>query len=367
MRKLIQFKMKTTLVIVLNLLLVANSLFAGNPSKRGQAGATQLLLPVGGRGSSLSGSGISIVKGIDAIHWNPAGLASGVSGSNAEAFFSNTDYLGDVGISYVGVGLNTGDLGTLGFTLKSLNFGEEIPITTTDFPDGTGSSYSPNFYTLGVTYSKALTDRISVGVTGKYISEQIIRTSASGFAIDAGVNYNVNQEGMFKGLSFGVVLKNIGPNMKYDGSDLEETIVPPNSHENDAQPMPVRYIAQEFELPATFEMGLAYTTNVLPEMNLAFCTSFQNNNFGNDVFRTGLEIDYANFILGRFGYSFQDGDSQKKLSTGVSVDDYIYGFTMGLGINYELGGGSAVGINYSYSSTKVFGGGIQSIGMNVFF
>ncbi|MDA0986463.1 MAG: PorV/PorQ family protein [Bacteroidetes bacterium] len=366
MKNLFYKKMKFILIFILSILLIDAQLFAGNPAKRGQAGATQLLLPVGGRGSSLSGSGISIVKGIDAIHWNPAGLAGGVSGTNAEAFFSNTDYLGDLGVSYFGVGFNSGDIGTIGLTLKSISFGE-IPVTTTDFPDGTGSTYSPNYYTLGITYSKSLTDRISVGVTGKYISEKIVRTSANGFAIDAGVNYNVTQEGTFKGLSFGVVLKNIGPEMTYNGSDLEETITPPNATEKDAQPMPVRYISQSFELPATFELGVAYNSNIISDMDLTICAAFQNSNFGNDIFRYGVEIDYANFVSGRFGYSMQDGKSQKTLSTGDKIDDYIYGFTMGMGINYELGGGTAVGIDYSYSSTKIFSGGIQTIGINVFF
>ncbi len=60
------------------------------------------------------------------------------------------------------------------------------------FPDGTGSTYSPSFLMVGLTYSKVITDRISVGTNAKLISEKIQNTSANGFAIDVGVQYKFN-------------------------------------------------------------------------------------------------------------------------------------------------------------------------------
>ena len=44
---------------------------------------------------------------------------------------------------------------------------------------------------IGLTYSKMLTDRFSIGVTGKYIRESIWNSSSSGFGWTSGI-YNNN-------------------------------------------------------------------------------------------------------------------------------------------------------------------------------
>ena len=98
--------------------------------------------------------------------------------------------------------------------MKSLDFGD-IPVTTEAFPDGTGETYSPSFLTLGFTYSKVLTDRISIGTNLKLVSENIQNTSATGFALDAGVQYRFSES-----LMIGAAVKNIGSNMEYAGQNL---------------------------------------------------------------------------------------------------------------------------------------------------
>jgi hypothetical protein len=51
--------------------------------------------------------------------------------------------------------------------------------------------------------------------------------TANGVAFDAGVIYD--QLAGVQGLSFGVVLKNIGPQMKFDGPGLNVEATPPVS------------------------------------------------------------------------------------------------------------------------------------------
>lgn len=348
---------KYFLVITLMLsVCTITELFAGNPSKRGTAGAQELLLSVGGRGTALSGSAVSLSSGLDAIHWNPAGLAGGFLNSNVEALFSKTDYIEDVGINYAGLGVNVADFGVLAFTLKSLSFGN-IPITTEDFPDGTGDTYSPSMITLSATYSNQLTDRISIGITTKYISETIQRTSANGFAVDAGVIYRVVNEGNYNGLKFGVVLKNIGPNMQFAGADLEEMKIPNNS-DPAAQPMPFRYVSQSFELPSTFEMGISYDYSLQSDLTVTPMVTFQNVNFGDDQFRLGGEINYANFIFARGGYSIPSNATDEAVS--------VLGPSFGFGINYGMGA-SVLGLDYSFSSVSVFDVPNHTVALKVTF
>ena len=125
-------------------------------------------------------------------------------------------YLADIGVDYGAVGVTFPSVGTFAASFKSLAFGN-IPVTTEDNPDGTGSTYSPTFMVGGLTYSRVLSDRISVGATFNFINETIMSTSAAGFAFDAGVEYNGL---LVPELKLGVAIKNLGPNMTFTGSNL---------------------------------------------------------------------------------------------------------------------------------------------------
>jgi len=147
---------------------VSSNVFAGDDTRTGTAGATELLIPVGGRSTAMSGSTIASTKGVDALFWNPAG-ASNMEGT--ELSFTSMTYIADIHLNYFAVATNFGGTGTMGISMKTLNFGD-IPITTTSLPEGTGSTYSPSYITVGLTYSNRFTDRIFGGVTFKYISEK---------------------------------------------------------------------------------------------------------------------------------------------------------------------------------------------------
>ncbi|MGE5314962.1 MAG: PorV/PorQ family protein [Acidobacteriota bacterium] len=338
-----KFTRHITLILVL-LAGVTLSSFAGNESRKGTAGAQELLIPVGARGIALASSNVSMATGLDAVHWNPAGLAR--TDRSAEVMFSHMSYFGDINVEYGGLGVNTG-FGSLGFTIKSLNFGD-IPVTTEDFPDGTGEMYSPTFVTLGVSYSRLLSDRISVGATFNIITEKIMSTSASGVALNAGVQYH--GLGM-PGLDLGIAIKNIGPNMTFTGSNLlrQATV-------NDAL-RPGQFYATEaaaFDLPATLEIGLAYEKK-FDVHSLSLMTDFVNNNYTNDEYNVGVEYGFDNLLFLRGGYQFSPGMERSELKdAGIEAkyqSDYLYDFTLGAGLNYEVSG-TAVMIDYAYRHLK---------------
>jgi len=201
-------KMKTLkriLVILAVILLGVNSVFAGGGTRNGTGGASELIIPVGAQGIALGGSGTATATGLDALYWNPAGI-SGMTNSVA-AEFSHMNYIADIGVEYGAVGVNFEGFGIVALDVKSLNIGN-IPVTTNDQPDGTGQTFSPEFLVAGATYAKQLTDRISIGLTFHYISETIAQVSASGFAVNAGVQYK--DLGDITGLNFGLAINNIG-------------------------------------------------------------------------------------------------------------------------------------------------------------
>ena len=159
--------------------------YAGDPSRKGTTGAEELLIPVGARSIATGGAFLSNVTGLEALYYNPAGFSQT---KGTEAMFSFMTYIADIKINYFAIGTNLTDLGSIALSVKTLNFGN-IPVTTVDAPDGNGSTYSPGYLTAGISFAKIITDRVSVGVNAKIINETITDVSATGFALDFGVQY----------------------------------------------------------------------------------------------------------------------------------------------------------------------------------
>ncbi len=329
------------------LLCVTQISFAGDPSRTGTAAAPELLIPVGARGTALAGSFISGISGVEAIYWNPAGLS--LASQDVEAMFSHMNYIAGIGINYVAVGSKVGSVGSFALSLKSLSFGDILQ-TTTDYPDGGIGTYSPTYVTAALTYSKALTDRILAGVTVKYVSEQIMRESASGAAFDAGIQYRAEATG----LKIGIAVRNIGTNMQFNGDDLSHNGSVPGSNPNAPNNTPLYVEAASFEMPSTVEIGASYDFAFNDENILTVNATFRNNNYGTDNYLAGLEYNFNNMLYLRGGWQFANGAN----GSGVvsQNDDNIYGPTAGAGFNVNMGGGTTITIDYAYQYTKIFTG-----------
>lgn len=332
-----------TLIVVV-ILVGIQTVLAGNENKRSTAGGLEVLLPVGGRGTAMSGANISTTQGLEAIHWNPAGLSRMNGGG--EVMFSNMNYIADIKLTYGAFALQSEELGSIALSIKNLDFGD-IKETTEEFSEGTGNIFSPTFSVIGLTYSRSLTDRISVGATIKYVSESILRTNASGVGFDAGVQYAFGVDNALHGLRFAVVLKNLGPSMQYSGADLERTVELPNS--SSTQPRPLTLTSQSFELPSTLDLGISYDYKMGTDNRFTVHTVFQNNNFGSDMYTGGLEYAFNEQIFLRGGYVYSPSQSTE-VSTAT-----IFSYSAGAGVNLDLGG-TIIGVDYAYRATEYFAG-----------
>ncbi|OGU32799.1 MAG: hypothetical protein A2057_06270 [Ignavibacteria bacterium GWA2_35_9] len=312
--------------------------YAGGGNRTGTGGANQLLIPVGVRGIAMGEQGVATSSGLEALFWNPAGVAK--MNNSAAMTFSHMSYIADIGVEYGAVAGSFEGFGVLSLSVKSLSIGD-IPVTTTSQPDGDGTFFSPQILTAGISYSNQLTDRIAIGLTANYITETLGDASASGVAFDVGVIYDNLAD--FNGLSFGIVLKNIGPQMKYDGAalfvqaDVDNYSRPPQYYKVDAA---------SYELPSVFQIGFGYKPKIDEYNSLQTSISFQNNNFSDDEYRLGLEYGYKEIFFVRGGYS---------LAPEAVQDDYIYGLTAGIGINYELNN-LDLKVDYAYRDTRYFDG-----------
>ena len=330
MIKAITYFLKTS---ILSMIIIAE-VFAGGGRRNGTAGAQELLIPVGARGLAFNGAYISGLEGIESLYYNPAGLGASIYGS--EVMFSYMNYIADIGVSYAAISTSFEGFGNIAFSVKSLDFGD-IPETTTQNPYGTGSTFSPTFVTIGITYANSLTDRIKVGVTGNIISENIISTSATGVSFNVGVQYSDVVD--ITGLKLGVVLKNFGPQIKFDGPDLLRqgealgTLRGQQFYKIDAA---------GFELPSQVQLGVAYERNFSDDYRVLFISSFENNNFSNDEYKLAGEFAFQEMFFIRGGYSYMPGPEEEQ----------TFGPTFGAGFNIDTG--INITVDYAYRWARFF-------------
>jgi len=313
---------------------------AQSNKRLGTAGAAELLIPVGARDLAMGSAGVASSRGVESLYWNPAGTAR--MATSAEGMFSYMKYVADLNMSYAAVAANFKDLGTFSFSFRSLDFGD-IAITSVDDAEGrSGSTYSPTYSTLTFGYARSLTDAISAGVGLKLVSERIDLVSASGVGFDFGIQYT--QLAGFKGLGMGVAVKNIGPQMRYDGSGFLR-----DATASDGRRPEQKYKSEgaSFELPSSIEIGLSYDY-AMGENYIARASGvFANNNLAENEYHFGGELGYVTSGLqffGRGGYTVSENNDN---------DLNPFGATLGAGLVYKAPGIN-VTVDYAWRDVKFF-------------
>lgn len=317
--------------IVLAALILAAPAEAGNERRMGTSGAQELRIPVGTRGLGLGGAVVSSADGVESIFYNPAGLG-GTIGS--EALFANTEYLADMKVRYFAVATKH-TAGVFGVTAKVMDLGE-LYVTTTEAPEGTGETADITFALIGLSYARYMTDAIAFGATMNFISESVLSATARGVAFDLGLQYDAGR----RGAKFGIVMKNIGPNMQYSGSDFEYTLRVPGDDPQAAN-RTLSKLSADFELPSYFQIGGEIRAWEQADNRVLALGGFQSNNFSQDEFRGALEYRYRDLLAVRGGYTFAD------------QDEYLWGPTFGAGISLPLGG-ARMSVDYALQTVDTW-------------
>ena len=305
------------------LLLGAGTAWAGGLDRVGTAGAQELRIPTGAASVALGGSSVAMGGGLGNIFYNPASLAST---DQSEAMASWSSYLADADVNYAAVSTGLGSQGNLALSVKVLNIGD-ITVTTEAASEGTGEILTPHFSVIGLTYGRRMTDRVLVGFTGNFISEAVADAKANGFAFDLGVQYDTG----WQGVRFGFCMKNVGPNMRFDGPDFEQSVSVPGDDPS-AQPHIVRLQSASFELPSFLMMGVTYDLKFTEQQNATVFATFQGNNFSTDEYRVGGEYLFGEWLALRAGFT-----GQLALDSEDRMTDYLYNWSYGAGVNFKLG------------------------------
>jgi hypothetical protein len=337
--------MKRILLFLVSTLSTALQLYAGNPDRQGEAGAYELLMNPWARSTGLHTLTTSMVTGVEALQLNVAGLSR----------INRTEILAGHSIYLQGVDINTnafgfaqrmGKNGAFGFSLATVDFGE-IRETTADQPEGTGATFSPNFFNLGLSYAHLFENKVSVGFTLRAISESISDVSSFGFALDAGVQYVTGEQDNFK---FGISLKSVGSRMTFRGEGLSDQRPSPDQGGYD---LTYDQRSALFEIPSLLNIGGSYDFRFAEKHRLTVVGNFTANSFSRDEIGGGLEYSLNDFFMLRGGYRYELGleneleaSVYKGLSAGVSIEAPLSKET----------GNTRLGIDYSYRQTRVWNG-----------
>lgn len=337
--------MKKTLYIIYIFLLAGFSVYAGNPDRQGEAGAAQLLLNPYARSAGLHTLNTSSVSGVEALHLNPAGLSRI---SKTQFVLGHTMYLQGTDIRFNALGLSqrVGKGGAFGFSLMSIDFGD-IPVTTTFQPEGTGATFSPSFFNMGLSYAHIFENKVSVGITMRAVSESTSDINSFAFAVDAGVQYVTGEQDNFK---FGISLRNVGSRMAYSGQGLSTAAPAPG---RGAYNLTYSQRAAGFELPSVLNIGASYDFRMGGAHRLTMLGNFTANSFSRDQIGGGLEYALKERFMLRAAYKVDMG------VTSIEEAPIYSGLSAGASLEVPTNRDkkdSTFGIDYAFTASRVWKG-----------
>ena len=338
--------MKKIYIIAL-VLFSCSALFAGNPDRQGEAGAYELLLNPWARSAGLHTMSTSLVRGVEAMRLNVAGLSRI---NKTEVLIGHSRYLEgtDLKMNALGIGQKVGKNGNgaFGLSIMALDFGD-ILVTTTDQPEGTGGTFTPNFFHLGLAYAHTFDNKVSVGILFRGISESTADVAALGFALDAGVQYVSGPKDNFR---FGISLRNVGSRMEFGGEGLSTQGPSPNGGSYE---LTFDQRTEGFELPSVLNMGMSYDFYAAEQHRITVLGNFAANSFSRDQIGGGLEYSFKEMFSLRAGYKVEMGtiqDFEKSIYSGLSA-----GASIEVPMSSE-NKNTRFGIDYAYRQTKLWNG-----------
>lgn len=304
-------------MILIAIILLPAPLFSGTFSKVGTAAAQFLKIGVGARAMAMGGSFTAVADDISTIYWNPAGIANL---ERTTIGFTHTEWFADISHDFAGVVMPISSSDFIAVHATTLNTGEQ-EVTTVANPDGTGIFYDVRDLAIGITYSRQLTDRFAVGLSGKYVLQNLYNVQASSFTIDIGSYLRTG----FHNLIIGMAISNFGGSMQLDGRDLI-TIADVNSSFSGNYNPDARLTTQEYPLPLIFRFGLSMDfiggKDPVIESNdfrVTLAAEGTHLNDNNERFNIGTEIAWTETFFLRGGYKINYDTENWGLGLGVNI------------------------------------------------
>ena len=307
-----------------------------------QTGMKFLSVSISPRAAAMGNAITAEERRSASIFYNPAGAAR--MDQTVHVSLAQVDWIADHEYNAGAIAFRpgAGQYGVVGLSVRSVDYGEFLGTIRAENEQGYRNigNYSPSGTAVGVSYSRVLTDRFSVGGNVKWVRESLgehamdvdeegnltmEETSLSAYAVDFGVIYQTG----FQGLNFAVNLRNFAREQVY--------------HQED------------FELPLSFQIGLSMDMAHIAGLNTDYHTlrvglGAERPRDYHEQVKLGGEYVFQDFLALRAGYTYPTDEQN---------------LSLGGGINYEIAD-VLVGADYAYTAFGIFGQ-VHRVGVNFGF
>jgi hypothetical protein len=281
---------KYVLLFPLVALLLSPGLCFGQ-AKVGTAGAKFLQIGVSARAIGMGEAFLGVSDDASDLYYNPGALSLL---TQKEVAFTHVQYPAGIQYEFVGFVMPAPALaGSFGAAFYALHM-DDMPVTDYDHIRGNGTTFTSQDMAMGLSYSAGLTDRFSVGVTAKYITQLLHTYKATGWAMDLGTYYDTG----FRNFKICMVIANFGPDLTF--------------------------ISDSYPLPTDFRFGTAIDVIQSESSRLTAAVQISHPNDNLEKYNFGLEYWLSDKYSVRFGKKFNYDYYDK--------DDVGGGLTFGAGV-----------------------------------
>ncbi len=297
--------MKTSLVWVtsaLVLLLGQSEVRAQTFNKAGRASFQFLKIGIGARQTGMGESGIAVVRDVNAVFWDPAGI-TGIQ--TTQASFSYNRWFADLNYTAGAVGFRIQNIGVVGLSYSNLGYGdipEALAVSESGSSDTrTGNTFTGNDMSIGLTFARQFSDQLSIGVTGKYLREKLFVYAVNTYAFDVGTFYDTG----FKGIRFAMSAQNFSQSVNF---------------------LTVGSRKEGYDIPLLFNIGASIDLvspgdaflNAGDQQKLTMSLETVNSNDYGERWNLGAEYAFADFLYLRGGYRFNYDDGNLSFGFGLA-------------------------------------------------
>jgi len=285
------------------LMIVPAQLFG--QAKVGTTGVNFLELGVSARAMGMAEAFAASVDDASAVYYNPAALTDVY---DRDAMFTHIAMPAGINYEFLGLAFPLEAVGgVVGVGAYSLTTGD-ILYTDYFYPMGVDQYNNAQYFSasdmaISVSYGRFLTDKFSLGLTAKYIQENLELETASGWAADVGTCYNSG----FKNFRIAMAITNFGPDFKF--------------------------IKKAFPLPINFKFGASIDLLNNQQHRVTFGAEGSHPADNLEKYNAGLE------------YSFQNKFS---LRVGERLNYDSDGITFGGGLRLPIGENMDLSVDYAY-------------------
>jgi hypothetical protein len=278
----------------------------------GESGFSFLKIGFGARNIAMGDLGVVTANDVTALYYNPAMISDF---TNPQIFITHNEWIQDVSSEMLGVSFSLfGVPFAFGFNTTTIP-GFEVRTQ----PGPVESTFNVNYFFGSLSTGFQVVDNLSVGITTKFLYENLFSDEASGLGFDFGLYYN----DLINGLNIGASVRNLGSMNKLRNESTK--------------------------LPIDLRIGTSYIFEVNEiESGIIVLGGIQKYTAAENLhIHLGSEILYKNFIAIRAGYI--TGYDSKGLTTGLGLVwngvNLDYAFTP---FQYGLDNAHTVSLMYTF-------------------